>query len=83
MADLEGIVYDRFAANTRYDSNFSPTRTAIRGIVQDRASVPRYGFIIDFIYFPTPSTGVKGQRFDLFMTAPELTDPVFVKLEVR
>jgi len=83
LAELEGLVFDRFAANTRYPSNFSPTRTAVLGVVQDRVSLPRHGYIVDFIYFPTPPGGVKGQRFELFLEAPELPDPVFVKFEVR
>lgn len=83
LADLEGIVYDRFAAMTNYPSNFSPTRTAIRGTVRDRVTLPRHGFLVDFLYFPAPATGVKGKRFELFMNAPEMEHPVFVKFEVR
>jgi hypothetical protein len=83
LADLEGIVYDRFAAMTYYPSNFSPTRTAIRGTVRDRVTLPRHGFLVDFLYFPTPTTGVKGKRFELSMRVPEMSDPVFVKFEVR
>ena len=83
LADLEGIVADRFAANTQYKSSFSPTRTAIVGTVRDRMTLPRHGYLLDFIYFPAPSTGVKGHRFVLEMMAPEMTDPIFVKFEVR
>lgn len=50
-------------------------------IVQ-RVSLPKYTFAVDIIYFPKPSTGVKGKRFELFLTAPELQDPAFVKFEV-
>ena len=53
------------------------------GTVRDVVQVPRNGYVIDFIYFPTPETGVRGQRFELFMDAPELPDPVFVRFEVR
>ena len=83
LANLEGIIVDRFAANTRYESNFSPTRTAISGTVRERVVLPRHGYIVDFIYFPAPRSGVKGHRFDLFLRAPEMRDPVFVKFEVR
>jgi hypothetical protein len=30
-----------------------------------------------------PATGLKGHKFELAMTAPELTDPIFVKFEVK
>ncbi len=83
LEELEGLVSQRFAAFTRYDSNFSPTRTAQRGVVWDNVTIPRYGYIIDWIYFPTPKTGVKGHRFDIFLSSPNLEDPVFVKFEIR
>jgi hypothetical protein len=50
--------------------------------VKDSVAIPRYGYIIDYIYFPRPKTGVVGKRFELFMNAPELPDPVFVKFAV-
>jgi hypothetical protein len=83
LAELDGLVYDRFAALERYPSNFSPTRTAIGGVVRDQMQLPRYGYMVDYIYFPRPPGGVKNQRFDLFLSAPELEEPVFVKFEVR
>ncbi len=83
LADLEGMVFDRFAAFTRYPSNFSPTRSAIQGTVRDTVNLPKFGYLVDFVYFPKPPTGVKGHRFELTMTAPELEDPIFVKFEVK
>lgn len=83
LAELAGLVSDRFAAFTRYPASFSPTRTAVTGTVRDRMSLPRFGWFVDFIYFPHPPGGVVGQRFDLFVDAPELEDPVFVKFEIR
>jgi hypothetical protein len=83
LAELEGLVYDKFAAYTRYPSSFSPTRTIRTGTVRSRLALPRYGYIVDILYFPMPVTGVKNQRFDLFLDAPELEDPIFVKFEVR
>jgi hypothetical protein len=86
LAELEGIIFNRFAANPRYPSNFSPVRSAsvgVNSLVRDRVALPRHGYLIDFVYFPTPVTGIREQPFELFLNAPELQDPVFVKFEVR
>ena len=70
----------------RYPSNFSPTRALSVGgtnIVRDLVSLPKHGFLIDFIYFPAPATGIRDQPFELFVDSPDLETPVFVKFEVR
>jgi hypothetical protein len=85
MAEIPGIVFNKFAAMQQYPSRFSPMRTARIGesnVVRDLVSVPKHGYIIDFIYFPTPPTGIEGQRFELFVDSESLEDPVFVKFEV-
>lgn len=85
LSELPGIVDQRFGAFTQYHSNFSPTRLASplrSSVVKDRVTLPRFGFIIDFLYFPRPTSGVMDQRFELHMEAPELPDPVFVKFNV-
>jgi hypothetical protein len=87
LAELAGIVFNRFGALIGYPSKLSPTRAigrpGERTTVTDTVELPRYGYILDMIYFPLPSTGIKGHRFELTMTAPELTDPIFVKFEVK
>jgi hypothetical protein len=45
--------------------------------------LPKFGYINDIIYFPTPAAGVRGRKFELFLDAPELEDPVFVRFEVQ
>lgn len=82
IAELPSITATRFAANTRYPSNFSPTRIRSR-LVRDLVSLPRHGYLIDWLYFPAPATGIRGERFALFVDSPVLEDPVFVKFEVR
>lgn len=82
LAELSEIVFNRFAAMTLYPSRLSPTRL-LTGTVTDSVSLPRYGYMTDFLYFPTPTTGLKGHKFELTMSAPELPDPVFVKFEVK
>lgn len=86
LADLEGIVFNKFAAFTRYPSNFSPALDADlsrSGLVQDRVVLPKFGYIIDFIYFPAPDDGILGKTFELSLEAAELEEPAFVKFQVR
>lgn len=86
LSELAGLVDARFATFTRYPSKFSPTRdiqTSRSSLVRDMVSLPKFGYLIDYLYFRLPETGVKGHRFELFMQAPELEDPVFVKFEVK
>src|SRR5262245_11766438 len=87
LSELNEIVFNRFAAMTVYPSKLSPTRLFAEAnrpaTVTDTVSLPRYGYMIDMIYFPTPTTGLKGHRFELTMSTSELTDPIFVKFEVK
>lgn len=86
LAELEGILVSKFAALARYPSNFSPTRTTpVSGsnLVRDMVSLPKHGYLIDFIYFPAPATGVRGQTFELFVDSVDLPDPVFLRFEVN
>jgi hypothetical protein len=86
LGEIEGIVFNRFGALARYPSNFSPTRTLTvdgTSLVRDVVALPKHGYVIDFIYFPMPATGVRDQPFELFLDSPDLADPVFLKFEVR
>jgi len=87
LEELNEIVFNRFGAMIRYSSNFSPTRFSSRPgasrVVIDRVQLPKFGYLLDMIYFPMPATGLLGHKFELSMTAPELTEPIFVKFEVK
>ena len=83
LAELAGIVFNRFGAMTEYPSKLSPTRRAVGGTVTDTVELPKFGYMMDMLYFPMPTTGLRGHKFELAMTAPELTDPIFVKFEVK
>jgi hypothetical protein len=82
LQELPEIVFNRFGAMNPYASRFSPTRS-VGSVVTDNVELPRYGYILDMIYFPIPATGLKGHTFELTMTAPELQDPIFVKFFVE
>ena len=70
FAELEGIVFNKFAAFHRYPSKFSPTREGNFGkvlaggseLVRDRINLPKFGYLLDFIYFPRPSDGLMGPQ---------------------
>ena len=90
LAELEGLVGSKFAAYTRYNSKFSPTRSSDMDLVpggtktvRDMVSLPRFGYILDYLYFPKPTTGIKGHRFELFLESQSLPQPVFVKFKVE
>jgi hypothetical protein len=91
LAELDGIVFNKFAAFTRYPSKFSPTTLVAPGtalasgndIVRDLVSLPKFGYMLDFIYFPQPAGGLKTQRFELFLDSQDLEDPVFVRFIVK
>ena len=91
LAELDGIIFNKFATFTRYPSKFSPTRTSNPGrtlsgaseLVRDRVALPRFGYLLDFIYFPLPQTGLLNRRFELFLESPDLEDPVFVTFIVK
>ena len=86
LAELDGIIFNKFAAFARYPSMFSPTRGYSFGrsnIVRDLVSLPKFGYLLDFVYFPAPKNGLLGKRFELFVNSQQLEDPVFVKFEVK
>jgi hypothetical protein len=86
LAELFEIIRTKYAAFTRYPSNFSPTRAvnlSRQGTVRDMISLPKFGYFLDMLYFPTPPGGVTGHIFELHVTSPDLEDPIFVKFQVR
>jgi hypothetical protein len=87
LAELANLVTNKFAAFRRYPSKLSPTR-AYRSpggsdVVRDLVSLPKFGYLLDFVYFPQPTGGLKGHKFELFLDSPDLEDPVFIKFIVE
>jgi len=85
LLELEPILNTKFAAMTQYPSKFSPSRQAVRNrpsLVRDLVSLPKFGYLLDVVYFPMPGTGLKGHTFELFLQAPELPDPIFVRFDL-
>jgi hypothetical protein len=88
LQEIDEIVFNRFSALTRYPSQFSPIRqgSALTGtstLVRDTVSLPRFGYLIDVIYFPMPEGGIpSGRAFELFVDAPEFEEPIYCKFLV-
>lgn len=85
LQEIGEIVFNRFSAMTRYPSQFSPLRqgSTVPGtstLVRDAVYLPRFGYMIDVIYFPMPEGGIpSGRAFELFVDAPELDQPIYCK----
>ena len=82
FSELPSILTSKFAAYQRYPSKLSPTRE-IGSVVRDNVSLPKFGYFFDYVYFPKPSTGIRGHKFDLFLGSTTLPEPVFVKFAVE
>ena len=70
-----------------YQGGFDERPSALTGSfdkpLTQRVYLPKFAYVVDMIYFPTPPSGVKGRKFELFLDAPELEEPVFVRFEVQ
>lgn len=74
-------VASRFSSYTLVPSNMTPGFD--QPIARDRVFLPRFSYIHDVIYFPRPPGEIVSQPLELFLRAPELPNPVFVRFEVR
>lgn len=54
-----------------------------RAISRDRISLSRYSWVSDIVYFPAPAGKLVDRRYELWLEAPELDEPVFVKFRVK
>ncbi len=74
------IVLGKYQSYNAVPSNFSPGFD--NPIALDRVSLPRFSYILDFLYFPTPLGFAEGEPLELLLSAPELENPVFVRFTV-
>ena len=80
FGEIDVILRNKFARYDRVPSNFSPGFDA--GIAVDHVSIPRFSYILDFLYFPRPEGRLEGATLELDLNAPELPDPVYVRFTV-
>lgn len=88
LSELTSVAASTFSGYHPTPSKLSPTREirsagaftedAVRGV----AVLPVFTYIVDFLYFPKPGTGIKGHRFELMLDAPALPEPVVVSFVV-
>jgi hypothetical protein len=77
----------RYRAWTYVPCSFFPpaTRDPLhrRSIVQDQVELESRMWTADILYFPHPKGSIDGRKLELWVTSPELPDPVFVKVRVK
>jgi hypothetical protein len=74
------IVFGKYTSYSRVPSNFSPGFD--NSIALDHVFLPRYSYIVDFIYFPSPAGYTIGEPLEVRVSAPELPDPVFIRFTI-
>ncbi|MDX1388540.1 MAG: hypothetical protein R3344_05095 [Acidobacteriota bacterium] len=79
LGDLDGVIEGKYQSYVREPSTLTESFDRPTLLV---TKLPRFAYIIDWLYFPMPEGGIKERRFELFLNAPELPDPVFVKFRV-
>jgi hypothetical protein len=83
------VAATNFNAWTYQPSSFFPVLTADsrygggRGTVRDRVELGLRMWTYDILYFPHPKGTLVGNKFELWMTSPDLQEPVFVKFRVK
>jgi hypothetical protein len=80
LADLDGVILGKYQAFQQEPSTLTESFDRPTLLV---TKLPKFSYIIDWLYFPKPEEGAKGRRFELFLDAPELPDPVFVRFRVE
>ncbi len=55
---------------------------ARRSLLRDRVELYRWSWMADILYFPHPKGPVQNHKFELWVTAPELPDPLFVRFRI-
>lgn len=58
------------------------TTTGGRGTVVEKVEMTDQMWFVDMLYFPHPKGDIMGKRFELWLSAPELPEPVFVKFRI-
>ena len=80
LGEIFPVMRGKYASYPRIPSNFTSSFAAPTG--RPKPVLNRYTMMYDLIYFPRPQGGLRGHRFELFMSAPELEDPIFVQFRV-
>ena len=80
LGEIEPIIAGRYTTFRRQRGVLTP-RTGRAELTNQ--FLEQFSFAVNMIYFPRPANSeVRGEIFELFMDAPELEDPVFVRFRV-
>jgi hypothetical protein len=82
FTNFRSVLLSRWSAYTIMPSSFFSGGGSGTGLVFDQVQLPKFSYFTDWLYFPHPATGVVGHRFELFLDARELDDPIFVKFKI-
>jgi hypothetical protein len=82
-----GVVENRFTAHTELQTVFFPVSSPSgpysgRGLLREVTELPKQSWTRDVIYFPHPEGEWVGGRYELWLNAKELEQPVFVKFAI-
>jgi len=82
------VLNNRFTTMMSVPMVFFPVQStepqyARRGIVRDRVELPIRSWAWDVLYFPHPEGKLKGRKYELWLDAPELEEPIFVRFAVK
>ncbi len=89
LAQLPEAASTTFGRYFRHPSKLSPTRGFVAidrytlNVVQDTVLIPRFGYIVDILYFRAPDGGVRGRALDLEVESDALPQPLLVRFVVK
>lgn len=55
---------------------------ARRGILRDRVELAKWSWMADILYFPHPKGPVRDHKFELWVSTPELKEPIFIRFHI-
>ncbi|MDQ7005959.1 MAG: hypothetical protein Q9Q40_01880 [Acidobacteriota bacterium] len=80
--DFFGIWKTRNRPWPRVASSFFPLARS-RRLVQDRVQLHRHAWMSDLVYFSHPEGRLVGRVYEMWIDAPELPEPTFVKFRIK
>lgn len=52
-------------------------------VVSEKVELVKHMWTSDILYFPHPKGSIHGKKLELWMSSPDLTEPVFVKFRIQ
>lgn len=87
LSEMSTVARTSFGAYQYYSDKFSPSRSGGTGtradLVNNTIELPHFFYMTDFIYFPRPSTGIKGHKFTLLLQSERPAEKLAVDFMVK